>query len=331
MKNIKPKIKSQTRVKSMFAFMHEDEENLPNEDVKKVKIEDSLNTDVVENVEQIEVVEEKTSNEPVILSRSRGDFVIENKKKGKKQNDDQEQYEKPKSNKIVEVQSQTYGDKPEKKEKLSFKEWWKQFGKKAKNGWHNFMSKKGAVRFVILLSIMVIVSLGLIIHALSNRTSINDLFKSKANIFVINESDNSGSGQAGQISFKYLTSEKATKNNTKAFQYIELLGKDLDKTKSMQNLMFNLKTTFEDVTVKVTLSIFYDDEVVPYFESTPKQINLAKNKEYFVNLGINQSIMFDENTRFVITIDSYKTSDLELSIETPYDVDLSFYALKYLK
>ena len=337
MKNIKPKIKSQTRVKSMFAFMHEDENELPNQEAINVdRLENLQNASVneqkvIEEQTIKEEKEEKSLNEPVILSRTRGDKIIESKKKEKKQNFSDEQLEKPKSNKIVEVQSRTYGEKPEIKEKLTFKEWWKQLEVKIKNGWHNFIQKKGAVRFVILLSIMVIVSLGLIIHTLTNRTSINDLFQSKANAIVLDKSQNGGSEQLKQISLKSLKADKATKNNTMCYQQIELFGKDLDKTKSMQRLMFNLKTTFEDVTIKISLSIFYEDEITPYFESTPKEIAIAKNKVYYVNLNINQSIMFDKNTKFVITLDSYKTSDLNVGVPTPYDVNFSIYALDYLK
>lgn len=326
MKNVKPIIKSQTRVKSMFAFLDEENDNKEKVDYNSVDEEQNASDEemnVIEDVEEMESEPQKNDG-PVVLKRGRGNKVVDKVDKPLKTVAVEP---KKKPSKIVEVGSETYDGQPKEKVKMTFAFWWKNLWLKLKSWWDLFIQKKGAIRFVIMLGVMIVVMLGIIIYSFVSRTSITDLFQNKTSAFVISENENSGQGSVQTLSLKDFTKDKVTNDNTQSFQYIDFYGKDLDKTKSLQSLNFIVKTIFEDVSLKISLEIYYANDMHLMIE--PKRVDLSKNVAKYVELKIDQSIKFDDTTVFRIIFDSVKTSDLNDILETPYDVDFSVYKLTY--
>ncbi len=345
-KKITPIIKSPTRVKSMFAFMHDD--------IKKMREEEHLDADIntvnvdneIQKIQEVEKVEEQdienvqngivNSGEPIILQRSRGDVTVD-----KTKNTDNVKIDKEpvyKSSKIVEIESKTYDGQPAVAEKMTFKAWWKNLSVKVVQGWDRFIQKKGAVRFLVLLGIMVLLIIALLIYTAVIRTDFRDLFESPARAFVMSEADESGVGTMQDFTLKDLARAEPHTSNTAGFQYIDFYAQNLDRNIDIESIYFGLYTEFTDLTLLVSMTISYGEDV--YLTIEDQRTDLSQRVGRRVTLRINQSIAVNSNMHIHLEFKGYRTSEYinapevngekDTSGLSNYDVEFSIFDLQYI-
>ncbi len=391
-----PIIKSRTRVKSMFAFMHEDENLEPsafeqnNENIIVKNSENLLeqsNEGVIEqngewgnegavaqsNVQESQsafeqgdaqndnlikegAVEQNSasgatdaqSNEGLaiasmggakILQRTRGNVTVDKSKSDGASTKIADEPIKKMGN-IVEVQSATYGATPVAKQKVTFKMWWRNLGSRIAQGWDTFIHKKGAVRFLVLLAIMVILLVALLIYTAVIRTDFGDLFKSPARAFVMSETGESAEGRMQDFSINALTDANPKNSNTAGFQYIDFTGKDLDRSYDIRSIYFRLYTEYDNLTLLISMTVYYghtdengDYTETEYLSIENQRVDMPQRVGKAVNLRINQSLEINSNMRLHLEFTAIETDDYvdNNATQTPYDVEFSIFDMQYLE
>ena len=349
-KDFKPIIKSKKKVVSMFDFMKDTKQNElydnvelqnnTNEEVKIInrqkfdaKIDDTdfekefedeeidISTPVNDNISNIENLKK---DEVVILSRGRDNVIV-----NKTTLDENKQDAPQNSSNIVMVQSETYnGEKVVEKQKFSFKEWFKNLGVKTAQGWDNFIHKKGAVRFLAIASILVVLLIAVLIYTAVIKTNINNLFQSNVNAFVMGSNDESGDGKSVNVNLKDLSSDKISSKNTYGYQFIELNSKSIDEEIYINKFFFDIYTEYSDLTLDITLTI-YDGEEIVWAMSEPKKLDIGQRIGRRVSFDYIGNITFKENVRFVIEFVGYKTSEKNNDDKSNYDVAFSITNMNY--
>ena len=315
-KNIRPIINSETRVKSMFDFMKEEE----NADAQNV-----VNVGDIDSKESTTGDSTKPNNGAVILQRSRGDVVVDNTESKDDALVDSNSRGKAS---FVEIQSETYDGQPKEVKKITVKEWFQNLGVKIAQGWDNFIHKKGAVRLLTIIAIMVILAIALSIYVAVTRTDIRDLFANQAKAFIMNEIDDSGNGYTQDIDISDLVKGEPASKNTAGYQQIEFLGKDINKDVYINRLAFYIYTETTDLTLNIKLTMYDGDEVI-WEVKNAKTYDLGQRIAKRVTFDYIGNVNITNNTRMVIEFEAIKTSDKNNNIITNYDVDFSIFKLEY--
>ena len=346
-KKISPMIKSQTRVKSMFAFMKEDNNevfnnvnDLDNSAINKsgtnYEVNDNFenefndneitNDETTENatVQDNDNVGDATQNKSgaVVLQRSRGNVTINSNEVS---NEEDTKTEKTKSNEnFIELQSDTFDGQVKTAEKKTFKMWWQNLMQKMAQGWDSFIHKKGAMRLLAIIVVLVVLVIAMIIYTATIRTSVKDLFLDNARAFIITESDESGTGTMTNFKVDDLMKGEPTAKNTSGYQFVEFYCRDLDKDVYINRLSFYLYTECTDLTINAKLKIQNGSDII-YQTVDAKRYDLNQRVAIKVSFNYVGNFRITENMTFILEFDAVKTSD----VNTPYDAEFSIFNLQY--
>ena len=346
-KKVSPMIKSQTRVKSMFAFMKEDNNNVYNNDINKfrnTKNNEDFNEDnnfnnefndneilssskqVDENAslqnDNTEVSETSNKGGAVVLQRSRGNVTINSSESNDEEN--KKQLNTNSSENFIEIQSNTFDGQVKTAEKKTFKTWWQNLMQKMAQGWDSFIHKKGATRLLAIIVVLVVLVVAMIIYTATIRTSVKDLFLDNARAFIITESDESGTGTMTNFKIDDLMKGEPTAKNTAGYQFIDFYCKDLNEDVYINRLSFYIYTEFTDLTINAKLKVLNGEETV-YQTVDAKRYDLNQRVAVKVSFNYVGNFTINENMTFVLEFDAVKTSN----IATPYDVEFSIFNLQY--
>lgn len=206
------------------------------------------------------------SNGVVVLKRTRGEVSVDGNKRGKDSKDEDEAVAAAsavvKKRNIVEVDSKTYdGSAPVAAEKVTFKQYMKGVGVKIARGWDSFIHRKGAVRFLALCAVFVVLAVVMIIYASANRTNIKDIFGDTCRAFVYQTGEATGAGSYKKIETSELAKDLPNDKYARNYQFIEFAGKDLGKTIPLEKIEFGIYTDDPNLQVLVKLTIYYGDTV----------------------------------------------------------------------
>ncbi len=204
------------------------------------------------------------SNGVVVLKRTRGEVSVDGNKHGKdRKGEDDAVAAAPavvKKRNIVEVESKTYdGSAPAAAEKVTFKQYMKGVGVKIARGWDSFIHRKGAVRFLALCAVFVVLVVVMIIYASANRTNIKDIFGDTCRAFVYETGEVTGTGSYKKIETSELAKDIPNEKYARNYQFIEFTGKDMGKTIPLEKIEFGIYTDDPNLRVLVKLTIYYGD------------------------------------------------------------------------
>lgn len=350
MKNIKPQIKSKTRVKSMFDFMKEDDSqrDLPQNSsvstsntLNDANVADSANggytgtkevifvnvsepteqdnaspslNDASDSVDEMSGTNARSVRQPsekngvVVLKRTRGDIVVDSQNTDDDEEVEQEQPVRAKKSNIVEIKSQTYnGQGGQAFQKKSFKQYMQGVGVKIAQGWDSFIHKKGAVRFLAIGTMFIVLAVVLMFYASANRTDIKDLVNSTCRAFIYQTGEINGAGSYKTIKVSELAKNSPSEKLSRNYSFIDFTGKDKKKAISINSLDMAIYTATADVTVVVNLTIYYGEEEYLSLDAVIKPKQRVGVAVKFDLSG--QSIDFKGQTSIRVTFDCYDSTN----------------------
>ncbi len=320
MKKVKAQIKSNTRVKSMLDFS-DDEENV-NSDViaKNDDIPAQNDANIVENgsipaqndnVKGNGVVAQ--SNGVVVLNRKRGDVVVSGPAEDETDERVSAEADVPKSCHIVEVESKTYGDADADVDgqavrgKRTFKDYMKSAGTTIAQGWDTFINKKGAVRFLAIIAVFIILTIALVIYSASQRTNFKDIINGTCYAFVYDAGEITGAGSYNKVKIDTLTKNTPSEKMCKNYSTLELIGKNKKKSINIETISFGLYTGSADVTIVIDLAIYVGEEKIWALDA-PKSVDAKQRIGNGVEFKIGQSFDFRGATSIRMTFACYDTT-----------------------
>lgn len=320
MKKVKAQIKSNTRVKSMLDFS-DDEENV-NSDViaKNDDIPAQNDANIVENgsipaqndnVKGNGVVAQ--SNGVVVLNRKRGDVVVSGPTEDETDERVSAEADVPQVRHVVEVESKTYDGADDDaggqavRSKRTFKEYMKNAGATIAQGWDTFINKKGAVRFLAIIAVCIMLTIALVIYSAAHRTNFKDIVNGTCYAFVYDAGEITGAGSYNKVKIDTLTKNTPSEKMCKNYSTLELIGKNKKKSINIETISFGLYTGSADVTIVIDLAMYIGEEKIWALDA-PKSIDAKQRIGNGVEFKIGQSFDFRGATSIRMTFACYDTT-----------------------
>ena len=338
MKKVKAQIKSETRVKSMLDFSNDEEnvnsgviaknDNIPAKNGAKVAPKGGIpaqndgNDGVIINGksdknnaksvgkrsagESIENSDVEGNNGVVVLNRKRGDVVVSGQVEDEADEPISAEAKAPKSRHFVEVESKTYGgaddgaDEQSGRDKKSFKDYMKSAGTTIAQGWDTFINKKGAVRFLAIIVVCVMLTIALIIYSSAQRTNFKDIVNGTCY-------EVTGAGSYNKIKIDALTANTPSEKMCKNYSTLELVGKNKKKSVNIEAITFGLYTDTANVTIAIELAFYVGEERIWALDAQ-KTMAVKQRIGNGVRFDIGQSFDFHGATRICMTFTCYDTT-----------------------
>ena len=277
----------------------------------------SVDDDVVKDDEAIAKDGEQkdlsqNSNGVIVLNRKRGDVVVSGQD-GEDADELGVEIDVPKARHIVEIESKTYGDVNDadiqaSDEKRTFKDYINRAGTTIAQGWDTFINRKGAVRFLAIIAVCVMLTLALIIYSATQRTNFKDIINGTGTAFVYDAGETVGAGKTVEIKVDDLTKSTPSEKLCKNYRTIELVGKNKKKAINIDTITFGLYTSSANVMLVVNIEIYVGENKAWTLE-TPRETLLEQRIGKGVEFEIGQSFDFRGATYIRMTFECYNAVD----------------------